>query len=241
MAQMHTVKSFDDDLRNLRALVSRMGGLAEVQIASALGALMDRDLDEAMRVVSADESIDELEQEAERLVIEMIALRGPLADDLREVISALKLSAALERIGDYAKNIAKRTTVLSQMRHIQPIVIVPEIGRIVTQMMKDALDAYGSRDIDKARRVRERDRDVDDLYNSLFRSLLTYMMENPQHITPSTHLMFVAKNLERIGDLTTNMAEIVYYNVSGQRLEAERTKTDETAFVANMDGAHDPE
>lgn len=235
MVHTHTVKSFDEELRSLRALVSQMGGLAEYQIRSALDALMARDIDGAAKVVSNDARIDALEEEAERLAVEIIALRQPLADDLREVISALKISAALERVGDYAKNIAKRSTVLSQTRHIQPLVIVPEIGRIVAQMLKDALDAYGSRDTAKALKVRDRDTDVDDLYNSLFRSLLTYMMENPQHITPSTHLMFVAKNLERIGDLSTNMAEIVYYNVTGERMAGDRQKHDDTAF------AHAPE
>lgn len=239
MVQTHTVKSFDEELRSLRALVSQMGGLAEYQIRMALDALMDRDIDGAAKVVAADAEIDALEREAERLAVEIIALRHPLADDLREVISALKISAALERVGDYAKNIAKRSTVLSQARHIQPLAIVPEIGRIVAQMLKDALDAYGSRDTAKALKVRDRDMDVDDLYNSLFRSLLTYMMENPQAITPSTHLMFVAKNLERIGDLSTNMAEIVYYNATGERMAGDRPKHDDTAFAHTPDASRE--
>ncbi|HEY4548299.1 MAG TPA: phosphate signaling complex protein PhoU [Pedomonas sp.] len=231
MGSMHTVKSFDEDLRQLRSYISQMGGLAEAQIMGAIEALSGRDPEMARTIVERDRAIDDLEVEAERHAIMTIARRQPLADDLREVISALKIAALLERIADYAKNIAKRATVLSQTEPVQPMVIIPEMGRTVTHMLKDVLDAYGSRDADKARAVWERDKNVDDFYNSLFRSLLTYMMENPQKITPSTHVMFIAKNLERIGDHATNIAEIIYFNVTGNYMETDRPKSDETAYT----------
>lgn len=232
MGSMHTVKSFDEDLRQLRSYISQMGGLAEAQIMGAIEALSARDPDAARKIVERDRSIDDLEVEAERHAIQTIARRQPLADDLREVISALKIAALLERIADYAKNIAKRATVLSESEPVQPMVIIPEMGRTVTHMLKDVLDAYGSRDAAKARAVWERDKNVDDFYTALFRSLLTYMMENPQKITPSTHVMFIAKNLERIGDHATNIAEIIYFNVTGTYMEADRPKSDETAYAS---------
>lgn len=231
MGSMHTVKSFDEDLRQLRSYISQMGGLAEAQIMGAIEALNSRDPEMARAIVARDRAIDDLEVEAERHAVQTIARRQPLADDLREVISALKIAALLERIADYAKNIAKRATVLSQTDPVQPMVIIPEMGRTVTHMLKDVLDAYGSRDADKARAVWERDKNVDDFYNALFRSLLTYMMENPQKITPSTHVMFIAKNLERIGDHATNIAEIIYFNVTGTYMETDRPKSDETAYA----------
>ncbi len=219
----HTVKSFDDDLRQLRSLISQAGGLAEAQIIAAIDALKNRDAEAALRVVEEDKRIDALEVEAERLAVRTIALRAPMADDLREIIAALKISAILERIGDYAKNIAKRATVLAQGSAIEPLVIMPEMGRTVARMVKDALDAYVDRDPELARAVCQRDKDVDDFYNSIFRSLLTYMMENPHHITPSTHLLFIAKNLERIGDHATNVAEMVHFSVTGEHI-GERPK-----------------
>jgi len=228
--QGHTVKSFDDDLRQLRSLVSQAGGLCETQIIAAIEALKNRDSDAALRVVEQDRRIDQLEQEADRLAVRTIALRAPMADDLREIIAALKISAVLERIGDYAKNIAKRASVLAQTGPIEPMVIVPEMGRVVARMVKDALDAFVDRDPELALAVCQHDKEVDNFYNSLFRSLLTYMMENPHHITPSTHLLFVAKNLERIGDHATNVAEMVYFSATGEHI-GERPKGDDTAFA----------
>jgi phosphate transport system protein len=229
----HTVKSYDDDLQQLRSLIAQMGGIAETQILSAIDALLRRDSEQALRIVAADRAMDALETETEQLAIRIIALRAPMADDLREIISALKISALLERIGDYAKNIAKRTTVLAQSSMIEPISIVPEMGRLVTQMIKAVLDAYVGRDAVKARTVWESDKAVDDLYNSLFRTLLTYMMEQPMHITPSAHLLFIAKNIERIGDHATNIAEIVHYNVTGEMINEDRPKADQTSLVSN--------
>ncbi len=226
----HTVKSFDDDLNQLRSLVSQMGGLCEAQINGAIEALIARDPENASAVVATDARIDALEAEAERLAVTMIALRAPMANDLREIVAALKISSVLERIGDYAKNIAKRASSLSATSPIEPVVIIPQMARVVVEMIRDALDAFVDRDAAKAMAVNERDATVDDFYSSLFRSLLTFMMENPQHITPSTHLLFIAKNLERIGDHATNVAEMVYFSATGEHLEG-RTKTDDTAYT----------
>ncbi len=236
MAHTHTVKSYDEDLQQLRSLIAQMGGIAETQIMGAIDALQRRDSEMAMRIIAADKALDSLETETEQLAIRIIALRAPLADDLRDIVSALKISALLERIGDYAKNIAKRTTVLAQSTIIEPVAIVPEMGRLVAQMVKNVLDAYVSRDAVKAREVWMSDKAVDDLYNSLFRSLLTYMMERPMHITPSAHLLFIAKNIERIGDHATNIAEIVHYNVTGEVISEDRPKGDQTSLVAHPSG-----
>jgi phosphate transport system protein len=227
----HTVKSFDDDLDQLRALVNEMGGRAEVQIGAAVEALARRDTDGAAQTVADDKPIDALEAEIEKLAIRVIALRAPMADDLREVLAALKISSDLERIADYAKNIAKRVPVLASSGPLQPVSIVPEMGRIVTGMVRDVLDAYIARDAALAAAVCERDKAVDDFYNSLFRTLLTYMMENPHHITASAHLLFVAKNLERIGDHATNIAEVVHFGVTGTEI-GERPKGDDSVYSA---------
>jgi phosphate transport system protein len=231
MAQKHTVKSFDADLSQLRSIIGQMGGMAEAQIIGAIEALQKRDTDMAHRIIAADRAIDKLEADLEKLAIEIIARRAPLASDLREIISALKISALLERIGDYAKNIAKRTTVLATNVPVQPQVIVPEMGRYAARMVKDVLDAFANRDVAKAKAVWEQDQIVDDFYNSLFRSLLTYMFENPQQITPSTHVLFIAKNIERIGDHATNIAEIVHFSETGHNMDIDRPKADTTSFL----------
>lgn len=230
----HTVKSFDQEIEQLRTLIGQMGGHAEAQISNAVDALMRRDTDAAAAVVKNDVQLDTMEGEAERLAVTIIALRAPMADDLREIVAALKMSAIIERIGDYGKNIAKRVAALATAAPIGPAVIVPEMARVVVSMIRDALDSYVDRDPELAREVMQRDRQVDDLYNSLFRSLLTYMMENPHHITPSTHLLFIAKNLERVGDHATNIAEMVHFSVTGEYLP-ERPKTDQTAFISAPD------
>jgi phosphate transport system protein len=227
----HTVKSFDQELEQLRSLIGRMGGIAEQQIHDSVDALMRRDADFAMEVVASDTRLDSLESEAEALAVSIIALRAPLADDLREIVSAIKMSALLERIGDYSKNIAKRASVLAQTPPVGPLVIIPEMAKAAAAMVRDALDSYADRDSELAAAVMTRDAAVDDFYNSLFRSLLTYMMENPHHITPSAHLLFIAKNLERIGDHATNIAELVHFSVTGEAAP-ERPKGDQTAFMA---------
>lgn len=228
----HTAKSFDDEMTLLRSIISRMGGLCEVQIGLAVDALVTRNVDAAMQVVLDDERIDALEAEAEALAVKIIAIRSPLANDLREIVAALKIAGVLERIGDYAKNIAKRASALAQAPPIEPTIIVPEMARTVISMLRDVLDAYVDRDVELAHAVCERDQRVDDFYNSLFRSLLTFMMENPQYITPSTHLLFVAKNLERIGDHATSVGEMVQFAVTGAH-QTERTKTDDTSTYAH--------
>jgi phosphate transport system protein len=214
----HTVKAFDDDLGELRALVAEMGGLAEAAIDGSIQALMRRDLDEAARIVEADTRIDQLETELERRVLRLFALRAPLADDLREVLAALKISGVIERIGDYAKNIAKRVPLLQNAREIEPIAILPAMASAVSEMVHDALNAFAARDPQAAIDVCRRDTKVDDLYNSLFRALLTYMMENPGNIGASTHLLFIAKNLERMGDHATNIAEMIYFAATGEQM-----------------------
>ena len=214
----HTVKAFDEDLAQLRGLVADMGGRAESAIGEAMRALVQRDLDGAARIVEEDRRIDEIEAEVERTVIRLIALRAPMADDLRDVIAALKISGVVERMGDYAKNIAKRVPLIAELPNVGPMAILPSMGRAVTDMVHDVLDAFAARDPGAARRVCESDRQVDDFYNSLFRALLTHMMESPQTITAVTHLLFIAKNLERIGDHATNIAEMVYFAATGEQL-----------------------
>ncbi|HYG48296.1 MAG TPA: phosphate signaling complex protein PhoU [Allosphingosinicella sp.] len=219
----HTLKAFDDDLNRLRASIAEMGGLAEAAIAAAMRALVERDGESARAVVAADKRIDLLETEIETLAVQIIALRAPMADDLREVVAALKIAGVVERIGDYAKNIAKRVPAIEESSNLKPLSLLPEMGRIVAEMVRTALDAFVARDSAKAVQVCERDRAVDDFYNSIFRTLLTFMMENPNNITPATHLLFVAKNLERVGDHATNIAEMVYFAASGEHL-AERER-----------------
>jgi len=226
----HTVKSFDEDIAQLRAVITRMGGLCESQIAESVDALMSRNAEAAQIIIENDRRLDALEAEAEALAVRIIALRAPLADDLREIVSALKIAGVLERIGDYAKNIAKRSAVIAQSQPVGPAVIIPEMARLVVEIIRDTLDAFVDRDPVKALALLQRDQQVDEYYNSLFRALLTFMMENPHYITPSTHLLFVAKNLERIGDHATSVAEMVYYSVTGQR-PAERPKNDFTSTV----------
>jgi phosphate transport system protein len=214
----HTLKAFDEDLDQLRALISEMGGLAEEAIRESMRALLQRDVGAAQKVVDSDARLDALEAEAETAVVRLIALRAPMADDLREAVAALKIAGVVERIGDYAKNNAKRVKLLSDRGSIGPLSLLPEMARIAAEMVHNALDAFVLRDPDKAQAVCLRDKALDDFYNSIFRALLTFMMEDPQNITPSAHLLFVAKNLERIGDHATNIAEMVHYAATGERL-----------------------
>jgi phosphate transport system protein len=216
----HTLKAFDEDMERLRALISQMGGLAEHAIVEAVRCLVQRDVEAAAAVVQDDKKLDALEIETERRAVQLIALRAPMASDLRDVVAALKISGVVERIGDYAKNIAKRVPLLENVK-IEPISLLGEMARIATQMVHDVLDAFVDRDAEAAVRVCERDSAVDDFYDSIFRTLLTHMMENPHNIGQSAHLLFVAKNLERVGDHATNIAEMVYYAATGEHM-AER-------------------
>ena len=212
----HTIKAFDEDLDRLRALISEMGGLAEHAIRESMRCLVQHDLDGAAKVVEDDRKLDALEIETEKRAVQLIALRAPMAADLRDVVAAMKISSVVERIGDYAKNISKRVPLLDDVSTIEPLSLMPEMAKIATEMVHNVLNAFVERDADAAIRVIERDKAVDDFYNTIFRSLLTYMMENPGNIGQSTHLLFIAKNVERVGDHATNIAEMVYYAATGE-------------------------
>ncbi len=225
----HTVKAFDDDINRLRGLISEMGGRAEQALTRAMTALNTGDLQLASEVIRDDARIDALEAEVERLAVEVIALRAPMADDLRELIASLKIVSVVERIGDYSKNIAKRVAQLNESRSIEAIPLLMSMSELVAGLVRDSLDSFARRDAELARNVTVRDKPVDDFYNSIFRALVTFMMENPRAISESAHLLFVAKNLERIGDHATNIAEMVHYVVTGTRLEDREKGEDPTA------------
>jgi len=212
----HTIKAFDEDLDRLRALISQMGGQAEHAIRESLRCLVQHDLDGAAKIVEDDKKLDALEIETERRAVQLIALRAPMATDLRDVVAAMKISSVVERIGDYAKNIAKRVPLLEASHPIEPLSLLPEMGRMATEMVHDVLNAFVERNAEAAERVIERDKAVDDFYNSIFRTLLTHMMEKPHNIGQSAHLLFIAKNVERVGDHATNIAEMVYYAATGE-------------------------
>ena len=231
MSTEHIVKSFDDELKQLSQMVAQMGGLAEAQLQAAIEALVARDAEGAARVVQGDVRIDQLERQIGNQTIRMLALRQPMAQDLRQVVAALKISSDIERIGDYAANVAKRAIALTQSPPMRPVGGIARMGRLVQQIIKDTLDAFSDNDADKAVAAWKRDQEVDDMYNSLFRELLTYMMEDPRNIGPSTHLMFIAKNIERIGDHATNVAEIIHYLVRGEDITEARPKSDKTSFT----------
>lgn len=220
----HTVKAFDEDITRLRGLVAEMGGLAELSVAEAMDALVNGNQDLALGVIARDKRIDQLEGEVDRLSVRVLALRAPMADDLREVIAAMKIAAVIERIGDYAKNIAKRVPMIHAEgeERIEAVSILPAMGQIAADMVRAALDAFSARDAKAAAEVHASDNALDDFYDSIFRTLVTFMVENPRTISQVAHLLFVAKNLERIGDHATNVAEMVYFAATGQYLaEAE--------------------
>jgi phosphate transport system protein len=226
MANEHIIKSYDDELRRLNNTIMQMGGLAEGQLAAAIDAVIKRDSELAARVVADDTTVDQLEHEVDGLVVRLLALRQPMARDLREIISALRIATDLERICDYAANVAKRSIVLNQLPAVRPVHTLPRMVRLAQALTKDVLDAYVARDADKALVVWARDEELDEMYSSLFRELLTYMMEDPRNITACTHLLFMAKNVERIGDHATNVAETVYFLVNGSPLTQARPKRD---------------
>jgi phosphate transport system protein len=232
----HTLKAFDVDLEELARMVAEMGGLAEKEIADSIMALARRDLDLAQRVIALDPSVDALQRAIEEKAILTIARRQPMAVDLREIVGSLRVSNDLERIGDHAKNIAKRVLALdADITFSQVIRGVEEMTKLVLAQVKQVLDAYASRDVAKALEVWRRDEEVDAVNNSLFRELLTYMMEDPRNITSCTHLLFCTQNIERMGDHATNIAETVYYIVEGQTLAEERPKGESTAsFTAAL-------
>ncbi len=213
----HTIKAFDDDINALRALIAEMGGLTEDAIDNAMKALTTRNVELAKQVVAGDTRIDELDAHIERLVVQTIALRAPMADDLREIVAVLKISGIVERMADYAKNIAKRVETVTSTSRLEPLSLLPSMAQIAREMVKSALDAFAARDPKLALAVIDRDRAVDDFYNSIFRTMVTFMMENQKMISESAHILFIAKNLERIGDHATNIAEMVHYVATGEK------------------------
>lgn len=228
----HIVSSFDDELKDLAVKITRMGGHAEKSLIDATYALHRHDADLAMRTIKADEQIDQLEHEIEEQTIVMIAKRQPMAADLREIMAAIKLSADLERIGDLAKNIAKRAVAIQSQAGDKKLVLgIEYMSRITSEQLKDVLDAFIQRDVQKALRVWKRDSEIDAMYTSIFRELLTYMMEDTRNITYSTHLLFAAKNIERIGDHATNIAETIYFLCEGEPLREDRPKQDASSYT----------
>ncbi len=237
MTTAHTVAMFDNDLEKIQALIMKMGGLVEAAILDAALALETRDEELADRVRRNDALIDALEEQVNTEAARMIALRAPAASDLRTILTVMKISANLERVGDYAKNMAKRSTVLAQMAPIAGAGgALKRMAKAVAVMLKDSLDAYTQRDVELAADVRQRDQDVDQMYNALFREFLTHMMEDPRNITACMHLHFIAKNLERVGDHATAIAEQVIYLVTGHAPESERPKGDTTALALGDGG-----
>jgi phosphate transport system protein len=230
-ASEHVIKRYDAELKRLRAMLTEMGGIVENQVALAAEAIMNRNAAAATRAVEDDPKVDALEREVEQFVIRLLALRQPVAEDLRRIVAALKVSTDLERVGDYAANVAKRSIVLAQFSLPYSLAGLAHMAQLVQQSLKTIIDAIGDSDADKAVAVWRGDEVVDDLYNALFRELITYMMEDPRNITPCTHLLFIAKNLERIGDHATNIAELVYYAVKGETLPDARPKGDTSAYA----------
>jgi len=232
MMNEHTAKAFDLDLQDVSRMVAEMGGLAEKQIADSVDALAKRDSMRAERVIAGDAAVDNLQREIEERSVLTIARRQPMAVDLREIVSALRIANDLERIGDLAKNIAKRVPPLTADFHPQKLIRgVEHMSALVLTQLKQVLDSYVSHDLEKAMAVWNGDEEIDAMCTSLFRELLTYMMEDPRHITFCIHLMFSAKNIERMGDHATNIAETVYFMIQGRAITDERPKGDTLAAL----------
>ena len=229
-APEHIVRSYTQQLAGLRDRITQMGGMVEAQVAAAAAAVVHQDSAAATQAVEQDPAVDALERDIEVQVISMLALRQPMAQDLRQIVSALKITAGLERIGDYASNVAKRSIVLQQFSLPFSLSGIANMTRLVQENLKLIVDAVSENDETKALQVWRADQAVDDIYNAIFRELITYMMEDPRNITPCTHLLFIAKNLERIGDHTTNIAETVHYTVTGDVLPESRPKGNTSAY-----------
>ena len=225
----HTVKAFTEQLEALSSSVAQMGGLAEAQLADAIEAIARRDTARAEAVVAGDKRVDELQAQVEERALKLLALRQPMAVDLRETLAAIKTASELERIGDLAKNIGKRAIVLNREPPIRLTQSLARMGQQALSQLKLVLDSYSDRDADSAEMVWKQDGEIDEMYNSLFRELLTYMMEDPRTIGLCTHLLFIAKNMERAGDHATNIAEVVYHMVTGGHLAIDRPKADTTS------------
>jgi phosphate transport system protein len=226
----HIVKSYDDEQKRLLGETLRMGEMAAAQLEAALDVVQRRDDKAAERIIANDEAIDALEQEVSHDVMKL-ALRGPLARDLREILSAIRIASDIERIGDYAANVAKRSRALNLAPPLPHIAGLHALGTLAVKQVRDVLLAYRDSDIEAAQRVRARDAEIDVAYTGLFRELLTYMMEDARAITPCTHLLFMAKNIERIGDHATNIAENVWFLVKGEEPLPPREKRDESSTV----------
>ncbi len=225
MANDHILKRFDEELERLNATINEMGGLTESQFAKALTAVRERDTALAEEVIADDARVDALDVAVQEQTVKLLALRQPMAVDLRVVLSSIKIAAALERIADYAKNTAKRSIVLAQgTAPASAVAGIDRLGRLVRTALKDVLDAFAEDDVAKAHDVWNRDEEIDQVYTGLFRELLTYMMEDPRTITACTHLLFMAKNIERAGDHVTNIAELVSFRNTGQNFAEARRK-----------------
>jgi phosphate transport system protein len=230
----HTLKRFDEELERLSATISEMGGLAESQLAQSLVALRERDTEVAERVIIDDARVDALDEAVQEQTVKLLALRQPMAVDLRMILSSIKIAAALERIADYAKNTAKRSIVLAHGTTAPPTAVtgIDRLGRLVRSALKDVLDAFAHGDVVKAHDVWQRDEEIDQVYTGLFRELLTYMMEDPRTITACTHLLFMAKNIERAGDHVTNIAELVSFRSTGRGFDEARPKGGAAIYTA---------
>lgn len=228
----HIVKAFGEELKGLADLLSKMGGMVEANLMGSIDALKRRDTDLAKQIIKTDKAIDALETEIEESAIRVLALRQPMADDFRVALSAIKISSDLERVGDFAKNIARRTLILNKEEPIKLTKRLTAMGRSTVTQVHNVLDAFAQRDVDKAVEVWRNDEDIDEMYTALFRELLTYMMEDPRTIGLCAHLLFIARNLERAGDHVTNIAESIHYMVDGTRLEDKRPKGDKTHKTA---------
>ena len=233
MASDHILKRFDEELERLNATINEMGGLTESQFAKGLAAVRDRDTATAEEVIADDARVDALDAAVQEQTVKLLALRQPMAVDLRVVLSSIKIAAALERIADYAKNTAKRSIVLAQASPPPSAVAgIDRLGRLVRTALKDVLDAFADDDVAKAHSVWQRDEEIDQVYTGLFRELLTYMMEDPRTITACTHLMFMAKNIERAGDHVTNIAELVAFRTTGHGFDEARPKGSASLYAA---------
>ncbi|MBK3733881.1 phosphate signaling complex protein PhoU [Azospirillum brasilense] len=227
----HTVAAFDAELARLHQIIVTMGRRVEEQFAAALQAIAERDAGKAARVIEADAEIDRLELELEALSVRLLALRQPMAKDLRDIVSALKIASNLERMGDFASSVAKRAVTLAALPVETPVASLAWMGETVLGMIREVVSAYDEQDAERAMAVRNRDGQVDAAYTSLFREFLTYMMESPAQITGCTHLLFVAKSIERAGDHATNVAENICYIVRGRLPSEERSKGDLSSFT----------
>jgi phosphate transport system protein len=232
MSEPHTVTAYDDELRWLSRRLSEMGGIAEGMVADSLTALINADTALAQRVISEDMLLDQGEREIYEKAVLVIAKRQPMASDLREIIGSIRIASDLERVGDLGKNIAKRVISIHTMPQPKKLVRgLEHLSELALTQLKEVLDAFSSHSAEQANSIRERDEEIDAIYTSLFRELLTYMMEDPRNISACTHLLFCAKNIERIGDHATNIAETVFYVATGQQMTMDRPKDDDSANV----------